>query len=153
MELTPRRHSFSLRGGAQSLDGVFDSFRATLGVQRCKHDELVEEVVGTAFTNNTTELEVMSSHRPAGKLKGSLGAWVLDRAFDASGGEALSPPVNQRGFAVFLYEEVPWPHVTLQFGGRVDHAVYEPVDELERDSRMDLDRLVCYFARRVPTTG
>ena len=133
VELTPRRHSFSLRGGAQGLNGVFDSFRATLGVRRYKHDELAAGQVDTAFKNDTTEVEVMGSHRPLGKLKGSLGAWILDRGFDASGEEALSPAVDQRGFAAFLYEEVPWPHVTLQFGGRMDHASYSPADEPNRD--------------------
>ena len=50
-----------------------------------------------------------------------------------SGEEALSPAVDQRGFAAFLYEELTWPHVTFQFGGRVDHTNYEPVGETARD--------------------
>jgi iron complex outermembrane receptor protein len=41
--------------------------------------------------------------------------------------------VDQRGFAAFLYEEVTWPHVTFQFGGRVDHTQYSPFEEDERD--------------------
>ena len=64
----------------------------------------------------------MGSHRAVGRLKGSVGGWFLNRAFDAIGEEALSPAVDQRGFAAFLYEEVTWPHVTFQFGGRVDHT-------------------------------
>ena len=133
IQLTPRRHSFTLRGGAQGLEGAFDSFRATLGVRRYKHDELEGCDVGTAFKNNTAELELMGAHRAVGRMKGSLGGWVLDRAFDATGAEALSPAVDQRGFAAFLYEEVTWPHVTFQFGGRVDHTRYTPVDEQERN--------------------
>jgi iron complex outermembrane receptor protein len=54
---------------------------------------------------------------------------VLDRAFDARGAEALSPAVDQRGFAAFLYEEVTWPHVTFQFGGRIDHTRFAPAGE------------------------
>jgi iron complex outermembrane receptor protein len=133
LQLTPRRHSLSLRGGAQDLTGAFDSFRGTLSVRRYKHDELEGEEVGTAFRNDTTELEVMGAHRAVGRLKGSIGAWALDRAFDARGAEALSPAVDQRGFAAFLYEEVTWPHVTVQFGARVDHARFEPAGEPERD--------------------
>ena len=131
VQLTPRRHAFSLRGGAQGLEGAFDSYRATLAVRRYKHDELEGSEVGTAFTNNTAEIEVMGSHRALGRLKGSLGGWVLNRAFDAAGAEALSPPVDQQGFATFLYEEVTWPHVTFQFGGRVDHTSYQPDGEPE----------------------
>ena len=50
-----------------------------------------------------------------------------------TGEEALSPAVDQRGFAAFLYEEVTWPHLTFQFGGRVDHTRYSPLGEAERD--------------------
>ena len=45
----------------------------------------------------------MGSHRAIGRMKGSLGAWGLDRSFAAAGAEALSPPVDERGFAAFLY--------------------------------------------------
>ena len=133
LQLTPRRHAFTLRGGARNLAGAFDSFRATLGVRRYKHDELEGGDVGTAFTNNTAELEIMGSHRALGRLKGSLGGWVLDRGFDARGDEALSPAVDQRGFAAFLYEEVTWPHVTFQFGGRVDHTRFATADGMDPD--------------------
>jgi iron complex outermembrane receptor protein len=133
LQLTPRRHSFSLRGGGRNLNGAFDAFRATLTVRRYKHDELEGAEVGTAFKNDTTELEVMGSHRAAGRLKGSIGAWVLDRAFSAEGAEALSPPVDQNGFAAFAFEEMTWPHVTFQFAGRLDHNKYSPVDFDQRD--------------------
>ena len=132
VQLTPRRHAFSLRAGGQGLEGAFDSYRATLAIRRYKHDELEGDVVGTAFTNNTAEVEVMGSHRALGRMKGSVGGWVLNRAFDASGEEALSPAVDQQGFATFLYEEVTWPHMTFQFGGRVDHTSYQPNGEPER---------------------
>lgn len=133
LQLTPRRHSVSLRGGGQNLEGAFDSFRATLSLRRYRHEELEGEDVGTAFRNETNEFEVMGSHRAIGRLKGSVGAWVLDRAFDARGAEALSPAVDQRGFAAFMYEEMTWPHITFQFGARVDHTKYEPAGEPRRD--------------------
>jgi iron complex outermembrane receptor protein len=133
LQLTPRRHSFSVRGGAQGLTGVFDTFRATLSVRRYEHDELEGDEVGTAFENDTAELELMASHRAFGRMKGSVGAWLLDRAFDSRGAEALSPAVDQRGFAAFAYEELTWPHVTAQFGGRLDTTRFEPFGEAARD--------------------
>jgi iron complex outermembrane receptor protein len=132
VQLTPRRHALSLRAGANGLPGAIESYRATLAVRRYTHDELEGEEVGTSFTNNTSEVEVMGSHRAVGRLKGSAGGWILNRAFDAVGEEALSPAVDQRGFAAFIYEEVTWPHVTFQFGGRVDHSRYEPNGEVNR---------------------
>jgi iron complex outermembrane receptor protein len=126
VQLTPRRHSVSFRAGGQGLAGAIDSYRLTVGHKRYRHDELVGAEIGTQFKNDTTEFELLAGHRQAGRLKGTAGAWALTRAFEAIGDEALSPPVDQRGVAGFLYEEVTWPHVTFQFGGRVDHARYEP---------------------------
>ncbi|MGE0815736.1 MAG: TonB-dependent receptor [Vicinamibacterales bacterium] len=126
ISLTPRRHAFSVRAGGQGLDGVLTSYRATFGVRRYQHAELEGVDVGTRFRNDTVEGEVLVSHRPAGRLAGSVGGWFLNRDFAAIGEEALSPPVDQRGAAAFLYEEVTWPHFTFQFGGRVDRTSFEP---------------------------
>jgi iron complex outermembrane receptor protein len=133
LQIDTRRHAFNLRGGAQGLNGAFDAFRVSLGVRRYSLDELEGVEAATQLRNDTTELELFGSHRAAGRLRGSIGGWVLDRAFDAQGDEALSPPVDQRGVAAYLYEEVTWPHVTFQFGGRVDRTNYTPVDLPERD--------------------
>ena len=60
-------------------------------------------------------------------MNGSIGGSFLTRNFSAAGEEALSPEVDQRGGAVYLYEEVAAsPHVQIQFGGRVEHASFEP---------------------------
>lgn len=126
ISLTPKRHAFSIRAGGQGLDGVLSSYRATLGVRRYRHSELAGDVVGTQFRNDTVEGEALLSHRPVGRLAGSVGGWFLNREFSATGAEALSPPVDQRGVASFLYEELTWPHFTLQFGGRVDRTTFEP---------------------------
>jgi iron complex outermembrane receptor protein len=124
--LTPHRKALTLRAGARNLEGVFSSYRATLGVRRYDHTEFEGSEVGTVFNNDTEEAELMLSHRPVGRLSGTVGGWFLNRAFDAIGPEALSPPIDQRGVAFFLYEELTWPHVTVQFGGRVDHTTFKP---------------------------
>jgi iron complex outermembrane receptor protein len=126
ISLTPQRHSFSARAGGQNLSGWLQSYRATLGVRRYQHSEIEGDEVGTTFHNNTVEGELLLSHKRAGRLVGSFGGWFLDRGFEAIGEEALSPPVDQQAFAGFLYEEIESPHATLQFGGRLDYAKYEP---------------------------
>ena len=126
LSLTPRRHAFSARAGAQGLDGALTSYRATLGVRRYSHQELDAGEVGTTFKNNTIEGELLVSHRPVRRLAGSVGGWFLSREFSAEGAEALSPPVDQWTAAAFLYEEVTWPHFAIQFGGRVDRTTFEP---------------------------
>ena len=126
IRLTPQRHAISARAGGQNLDGWLQSYRATLGVRSYQHSELEGDEVGTTFYNDTMEGEVLLSHKRTGRLVGSFGGWFLNRAFEAVGAEALSPPVDQRAAAAFLYEEVESSHATLQFGGRIDHATFDP---------------------------
>jgi iron complex outermembrane receptor protein len=126
IRLTPRRHAFTVRAGGEGLDGLISSYRATLGVRRYEHQELHGAEIGTMFENDTEEAELMVSHRSLRNLSGTVGASFYNRAFSAIGEEALSPPVDQQTAAVFLYEEFTWPHVTFQFGGRLDHTSFEP---------------------------
>jgi iron complex outermembrane receptor protein len=133
--LNPRRNNFTVRGEARDLGGFFHGFRGSFGVRRYKHDERDGEVVATAFVNNTTELELLANHRNIGRMNGSFGGSFLTRNFSATGEEALSPEVDQRGGAAYVYEEVAvTEHVQIQFGGRVEHASFEPkADQPSRD--------------------
>ena len=131
LELTPRRHEFTLRTGGKELGGILDSYRATLGVRRYQHDELEGTEVGTHFSNDTVDVDLLAGHRKYRRLSGAVGLAAGNRNFEALGAEALSPPVNQKNLAAFVYEELTWPHVTFQFGGRLDHVLYEPGAETE----------------------
>jgi iron complex outermembrane receptor protein len=133
--LNPRRQNFTVRGESRSMGGFFDGVRGSFGVRRYKHDELDGEEIATSFVNNTTELELLGHHRRFGRLDGSIGGSFLTRDFSATGEEALSPEVKQRGGAAYIYEELTaTPHVHMQFGGRVEHASFEPqADEPSRD--------------------
>jgi iron complex outermembrane recepter protein len=125
--LNPRRQNITVRGERRGMGSVFDSFRASLGVRRYRHDELDGEEVATSFRNDTSELELLAHHGAARKFHGAIGGSVLTREFEATGEEALSPLVNQKGFAAYLYEEVNASSLMqLQFGGRVDRATFKP---------------------------
>ena len=154
VQLTPRRHAFSLRGGAQGLTGAFDSYRATLAVRRYKHDELEGDEVGTAFTNNTVEVEVMGSHRAIGRLKGSVGGWFLNRAFDAVGEEALSPAVDQRGVrgVPLRRGDLAARHAPVRRPRR-SHELRAEWREATATSPADRDRSACCCGPPPPTTA
>ena len=137
VELTPRRHIVSAKAGASGLSGVVEGFRADFASRRYRHEEIVGGEVGTRFGNDTDEVNLMVRHKPAGRLTGTVGGWALNRQFSAVGEEALSPPVQERGAALFIYEELTWPHVTFQFGGRVNHASFDPEEDLPSRSFTD----------------
>jgi iron complex outermembrane recepter protein len=132
--LNPRRQVVTLRGEKRNMTGFFDGFRGSFGVRRYRHDEKDGEEIATAFKNNTTELELLAHHKVLGRMKGSIGGTFLTRAFSAEGEEALSAPVDQKGFAAYVYEEVAAsPHAQIQFGGRVEHASFDPTEDEARD--------------------
>ena len=59
-------------------------------------------------------------------LSGRFGFWGIDRKYDAMGEEALSPAINQNGFAFFALEELDFERVKFQFGGRIEQQRYNP---------------------------
>jgi iron complex outermembrane receptor protein len=128
--LNPRRQNFTVRGEKRGMGTVFDSFRGSLGVRRYRHDERDGEEVATSFRNDSSELELLAHHGATRKLHGSIGGSVLTREFEASGEEVLSPVVDQKGYAAYLYEEVSASSkVQVQFGGRVDRAKFTPAED------------------------
>jgi len=126
VQLTPRRSIANVRGEVRDLEGVFKSVRGSYAGRWYRHEEIVAGEIGTRFGNDTHEFEFLGSHRAYGRFSGSLGARALVRAFTVSGDEALSPPVDQKAAAAFMYEEVTFHHATLQLGGRFDQASYTP---------------------------
>jgi iron complex outermembrane recepter protein len=132
--LNPRRQVFNLRGERRNMSGLFESVRGSFGLRRYRHDELDGEEIATSFKNDTSEIELLANHKRVNRMKGSIGASFLTRAFESTGEEALSPPVDQKGAAVYLYEEIALSrHADFQFGGRFDHQAFTPaVDEPNR---------------------
>jgi len=125
--LNPRRQNVTVRGERRGMDGFFDSFRGSLGVRRYRHDELNGEEVATSFRNDSSEVELLAHHGGARKVHGAIGGSILTREFEAAGEEVLSPLVDQKGFAAYLYEEVSASsRLQLQAGGRVDRATFRP---------------------------
>ena len=133
--LDPRRQNLTVRGEKRAMTGIFDSFRGSFGLRRYRHDERDGDEVATSFRNDTSELELLAHHGTARKLHGAIGGSVLTREFEATGEEVLSPLVNQKGYAGYLYEEVNASSlVQLQLGARVDRATFTPeTDEPHTD--------------------
>lgn len=76
----------------------------------------------------------------------------MARAFSAEGEEALSPPVDQNNLAAFTYQELTWPHVTVQFGARYDHTAFSPEGGLRPRTFDSLSASVGLLLRPTDTT-
>jgi iron complex outermembrane receptor protein len=126
VDLTPRRHSLTARAERRGLTGAMDSVRASFAYRNYLHDEIERGAVGTRFRNEQAEGNVFVSHRPAGRVSGTIGAAGMTRRFSATGVEALTPPVDLKAGALFVFEEVSWARVSAQAGVRAEFAAYRP---------------------------
>jgi iron complex outermembrane receptor protein len=125
--LNPRRHRLDFRGERRAIDSFIDGIKFQGAYRDYAHDEIEGSgEIATSFENETWEGELFLHHRPAGRLQGTWGLWLLDRDYSSAGEEALAPPTSQRSLAGFLYEELEFRHVSLQFGGRLDHTTFDP---------------------------
>lgn len=130
IELTPRRQVYGGRGEVRNLSGFFTSARGSVAYHRYRHEEIEGDEVGTAFRNDLFDVDVRATHRAVGRMTGTVGVSGYARTFEAVGAEALAPKVDQNVVSAFTYQEVIWPHVTLQFGGRFDRTTYSPAGGL-----------------------
>jgi iron complex outermembrane receptor protein len=125
--LHPRRHRLDLRGERRNLGGFISGVKFLGGFRDYKHDEIeASGEIATTFTNKVTEGNLYLNHRAFGPLTGTFGGRAEHRDYTTVGEEALAPPTIQNTFAGFIYEELTFRHVSLQFGGRVDHTSFDP---------------------------
>jgi iron complex outermembrane receptor protein len=125
--LHPRRHRVDLRGEKRNLGGFISGVRFVGGFRDYKHDEIeASGDIATSFTNKTSEGNLYLNHRAFGALTGTFGVRGEHRDYNTVGEEALAPPTIQNSISGFLYEELTYRHFALQFGGRVDHASFDP---------------------------
>jgi iron complex outermembrane receptor protein len=61
-------------------------------------------------------------HKPIGRFEGAVGYEGRHDKLTASGVEAFLPPTDSLVNSAFIFEEVKWEQVRLQFGGRMDRS-------------------------------
>ena len=131
ISLNSRRQSYRFNWGLNDLGSAIENFVLKLSYVDWEHDEVEfledgEQEIATAFNNNQFLYRGVFEQASQGPLSGRFGFWGIDREYDATGEEALSPPVDQNGFALFALEELEFERVKFQFGGRVEMQRYNP---------------------------
>ena len=131
VSLQSRRESFRVTWGLRDLAGPVESFNLKLSYVDWNHDEIEhfadgDSAIGTRFQNDRFTYRGVFEQRQRGPLSGRFGIWGVDRAYEATGEEALSPPVDQNGLAFFALEELDFERFKIQFGARIETQRYKP---------------------------
>ncbi len=131
IRLDSRRWNYRFNWGLKDLGTVIDGFVLKLSSTHWSHDEIEiftdgSSQVGTEFDQQEFVYRGTFEQGRIGALSGRFGFWGLDRDYTATGEEALSPPIDQTGFALFVLEEVDFETAKFQFGGRLETQRYRP---------------------------
>ena len=142
ISLDTRRTSFRVNWGLNNLGPAIEGFTLKLSYIDWEHDEVEffedgQQEIGTAFTNDQFVYRGVFEQRRAGPLSGRFGFWGVDRGYDVSGEEALSPPIDQNGVAFFALEELTFESFKLQFGGRIERQAYDPAFSVRESDHAD----------------
>jgi iron complex outermembrane receptor protein len=129
--LDSRRQNYRVSWGVDQLGSILDNFNLKLNYTDWEHDEVEfleggEREVATQFGQQQFIYRGVFEQRRRGRLSGRFGFWGLGRDYTVAGEEALSPPVDQTGLAVFALEELGFERMKFQFGGRLETERYTP---------------------------
>lgn len=109
--------------GEYNIDQQFINKIATkFAYSDYQHQEIESGLVGTVFTNESSEARLDLFHQ---NTVGWQGGWTLhykSSDFKAIGEEAFSPPSSSEMFAAAWLEEKHFGPVLLQLGARVEHV-------------------------------
>jgi iron complex outermembrane receptor protein len=129
--LAANRKSYRAHWGLYNLQSVIESFVLKLRYIDWKQDEFEfpkdgGSEVATSLGNNQFLYRGVFEQKKGDFLSGRFGFWGVGRDYTTGGEEALTPPVEQSGFAVFALEELDFERFKLQFGGRFEMQHYRP---------------------------
>lgn len=129
--LDSRRRNVRFTGGLKDLGTAVDEFVLKLSMTDWNHKEIEffedgSQIVGTVFDQQEFVYRGVFEQKKVGPLSGRFGFWGLDREYSAVGEEALSPPIDQTGFALYALEELDFETARFQFGGRLETQRYRP---------------------------
>lgn len=127
INLTFRRQEVRFHGSRNAFARGIERAEVNAGYTGWTHSELEGAEVGTRFFNRQFTTRGTFEQRRIGRLSGRFGFYTAARDYNTLGAERLSPPVDQRGAAVFALEEVNLEPVKLQFGARYEHTGYSPM--------------------------
>lgn len=138
IDLDMRRYNGRVRGGFRDIKGPITAGNFAFSYTDYQHQEIEvagdgDEEVGTLFANKVAYYRGTFEQQPFKNLTGRFGFEGFNRRYDNIGEEQLiNGRVNHNSFSVFGLEEFSFAkRFALQFGGRVEHNAYNPVNDAD----------------------
>lgn len=129
------RGNIKVSAGYNDPSWAISGIRFMFNASNYRHQELVEDEVGTTFRNKVYSYRGMFEQRRSGRWSGRFGFEGYNRKYEVIGEERLiDGRVNANSFAGFTLQEYAFDRVSFQFGGRVENNRYKPTDA-ERPDR------------------
>ncbi|HMT07637.1 MAG TPA: TonB-dependent receptor [Pyrinomonadaceae bacterium] len=140
IDLRMKRNNYRLRGGFRNVKGPISQGNFSIDRTDYRHEE-VETADGidktaTNFFNDTVSYRASFRQANYKMLSGQFGFEGYNRSYLTEGAEQLvNGRVRQSNFAVFGLQELGFERVAIQFGGRIEHNKYKPVNTAEYEQR------------------
>ena len=143
------QHRVQLLSELTFSSGIIRAVNSRFALTDYEHAEIEDGVVGTTFSNQSTEARIEILHRPYQEWRGGLSLHYKHSDFDAIGEEAFTPPSETEKLALAWVEERHFGHWLVQLGARIErvtidadqvtvadigvHAEDEHTDEMHED--------------------
>ena len=128
-----RQRRWDLRGAFREPAGWVREINFKFGHSDYEHTEFEGAEIGTRFLIDGFNARAELQHEKAGGFEGAFGYEIQQSDFSALGAEAFLPPVGNLVNSVFVFEEIAFDQLTLQFGGRYDHQSSETAAGIDRE--------------------
>lgn len=120
IRMTQRR--WDLAGAFYEPIDFLKSVRWKFGASDYEHTEFEGTEAGTVFKEDGLNGRLEALHRSLGRVEGSFGYEARRDELSVQGEEGFLPPTDSLVNSLFVFEEIKWDKVRLQFGGRYDRT-------------------------------
>ena len=127
------QHRVQLLSELNFSSGVIRAVNSRFAYTDYEHAEIEAGVVGTTFSNQSTEARIEILHRPYQEWRGGLSLHYKHSDFDAIGEEAFTPPSETEKLALAWVEERHFGHWLVQLGARIERVTIDASDVLLPD--------------------
>lgn len=102
-------------------NSVIEKFEVRAGYTDYQHAEIEDNIEGTIFSNETSELRGTLEHTLA-DWHGVIGYHYYNSDYSAAGEEAFTPSSVTKQHALFVLEERKFDALTIEFGARIEKS-------------------------------